>query len=45
VTKLYAIRSQLVHDGVTSADLARTLTQAEGLVRQLLAKIFSAGAR
>jgi hypothetical protein len=45
VVKLYACRSKLVHDGVTLDDLRTTLTQAETLIRQVLAKILSTGTR
>ncbi|WP_239341858.1 hypothetical protein [Frankia sp. CiP3] len=44
-TMLYRHRSTMVHDGSIPENLATLLDQAEILVRQLLAKIFSAGAR
>jgi hypothetical protein len=45
VVKLYGYRSRLVHDGAVTTDLGSALEQAEALVRQLLARILSTGAR
>jgi len=44
-TMLYRYRSTMVHDGSTPENLEALAHQAETLVRQLLMKILSAGAR
>jgi hypothetical protein len=44
-TKLYAVRSRLVHDGLVPNEIEAVCRQAAAMVAKLLARILSTGRR